>query len=350
MLLGVFIVFFAFSAVFSAKSSAVEKNTRLQASLLSGITKFVTNLFGPSQNSAVSPSSQQASAIDSLSIQDNSLGRGGEINLEENGATELLLAQDSALINTSPLTDENNDTIITYEVREGDTPSGIAAKFNISVNTLLWANDIRNPDLVRIGDNLIILPISGVKYTVKKGDTLASIAKKYNGDKDEIINFNDLNEENDIKIGDILIIPDGIMPTPPKTSPTYAVKNKQYASLPDLGGYFIRPTVGRISQGFHGRNGVDIANPVGTPIYAAGGGAVIIADAVGYNGGFGKYIVINHPNGTQTLYAHASRLLVSAGRQVKQGDLIAYMGSTGRSTGSHLHFEVHGARNPLLRY
>ncbi len=350
MLLVAFIVFFAFSAVFLEKSPTAEKNARFQASLFSGFTRFVTNFFSSSQNSAVSPSSQQASAIDSLSFQDSSLGRGGEISLEENNAAELLLAQDSALINTSPLTDENNDTIITYEVREGDTPSGIAAKFNISVNTLLWANDIRNANLIRIGDNLIILPVSGVKYTVKKGDTLASIAKKYNGDKDEIINFNDLDDETNIKIGDILIIPDGIMPTPPKTSPTYAVKNKQYASLPDLGAYFIKPTIGRISQGFHGRNGIDIANPTGTPIYAAASGAVIIADAVGYNGGFGKYIVINHPNGTQTLYAHASRLLISAGKQVDQGDLIAYMGSTGRSTGPHLHFEVHGARNPLLRY
>lgn len=345
--MGAFIVFWSILAVSAAGLPENPNAGRLQASLWGSFKNFITSLTD-SQNEPAA--SQQASAIDSLSFQDSSLGRGGEINLEENNASELLLAQDSALINTSPLTDENNDTIITYEVREGDTPSGIAAKFNISVNTLLWANDIRNANLIRVGDNLIILPVSGVKYTVKKGDTLASIAKKYNGDKDEIINFNDLDDEAGIKIGDILIIPDGIMPTPPKTSPTYAVKNKQYASLPNLGGYFIRPTVGRISQGFHGRNGVDIANPTGTPIYAAASGAVIIADAVGYNGGFGKYIVINHPNGTQTLYAHASRLLVSAGRQVNQGDLIAYMGSTGRSTGPHLHFEVHGAKNPLLRY
>ena len=112
----------------------------------------------------------------------------------------------------------------------------------------------------------------------------------------------------------------------------------------------MQPALGYNWGRIHGRNGVDVANSCGTPIYAAADGTVAIADAVGYNGGFGKFIRINHPNGTETLYAHASKLLASIGQVVARGQQIATIGSTGRSTGCHVHFEVHGARNPLAKY
>jgi murein DD-endopeptidase MepM/ murein hydrolase activator NlpD len=124
---------------------------------------------------------------------------------------------------------------------------------------------------------------------------------------------------------------------------------KQFSHLPNLGDYFKLPTFGFNWGRIHGRNGVDIANSCGTPIYAAADGAVTVADPEGWNGGFGKYIKISHPNGTETLYAHASKLLVFPGQNISRGDKIMLMGTTGRSTGCHLHFEVHGARNPLAK-
>ena len=126
--------------------------------------------------------------------------------------------------------------------------------------------------------------------------------------------------------------------------------SKPFSYLPNLADYFRLPTTGYNWGRIHGRNGVDIANSCGTTIYAAADGVATVTDAEGYNGGFGKYIKVSHPNGTETLYAHASKLLISAGQPIAKGQAIALMGTTGRSTGCHLHFEVHGARNPLAKY
>src|SRR5690606_1590516 len=102
-----------------------------------------------------------------------------------------------------------------------------------------------------------------------------------------------------------------------------------------------------VTQGLHGYNGIDLGAPVGTGVYASAGGSVILAKSSGWNGGYGNYIIISHDNGTQTLYSHLSSVNVSLGQRVSQGDLIGAVGSTGKSTGPHLHFEVRGASNPL---
>ena len=120
------------------------------------------------------------------------------------------------------------------------------------------------------------------------------------------------------------------------------------AGGPNYDGYYTRPVLrAQKSQGLHGYNGIDLASYIGAPILAAAGGEVIIARDSGWNGGYGNYIVINHPNGTQTLYGHLQSLIVYPGKYVVRGEVIGYMGSTGRSTGSHLHFEVRGAKNPF---
>ncbi|MCK5059525.1 MAG: M23 family metallopeptidase, partial [Candidatus Pacebacteria bacterium] len=131
---------------------------------------------------------------------------------------------------------------------------------------------------------------------------------------------------------------------PPTSSGTSVVRSTSY---PNYDGYYIKPVNGRKSQGLHGYNAVDIAAPYGTPIVAAASGVVIISRATGWNGGYGGYVVISHNNGTQTLYAHMSSDIVSVGDVVQQGQVIGYVGSTGRSTGPHLHIEVRGARNPF---
>lgn len=233
-----------------------------------------------------------------------------------------------------------------YVVRQGDSLSQIAKMFGVSVSTIVWANDIKK-GLIHEGDELVILPITGVSHTVAKGDTVRSIATKYKADMGDILSFNDLKTDAVLAVGSTILIPDGEIAAPVirSTGVTSPLRN---AGGPLYKGYFTRPIVGGAkSQGLHGNNGVDIAAPTGTPILAAADGVVIIARSSGYNGGYGSYIVITHPNGTQTLYSHASRVSVSQGDAVTKGEIIGAVGTTGKSTGPHLHFEVRGAANPF---
>jgi murein DD-endopeptidase MepM/ murein hydrolase activator NlpD len=189
------------------------------------------------------------------------------------------------------------------------------------------------------------LPISGVRHTVAKGDTLQSIAKKYKADAAEIAQYNHLADNAKFAVGDIVIVPDGEIALPPSAGRPASLRG---TGGPVYEGYYLRPILsGRRTQGLHGYNGIDLASYSGAPIIAAAAGEVIIARSGGWNGGYGNYIVISHQNGTQTLYGHLSALAVTAGKSVVRGEIIGYMGSTGRSTGTHLHFEVRGAKNPF---
>lgn len=238
--------------------------------------------------------------------------------------------------------------ISTYTVQEGDTLSFIASDYGVSVNTIIWANNLKDADSIRPDMELKIPPVTGVIHKVKRGDTITALAKKYGVEADKIISFNFLPQEGDLREGQELIIPGGKLQT--QSTPAQMSTAKRFAYLPDFGGFFMLPTTGYDWGRIHGRNGVDIANSCGTPIYAAADGSVTSAKTSGWNGGFGKFLKILHPNGTETLYAHASRLLVAIGEYVAKGQQIAIMGSTGNSTGCHLHFEVHGAKNPLAKY
>jgi len=245
-------------------------------------------------------------------------------------------------IESNPTT---SDQISLYVVREGDSLSQIAKMFGVTTNTIIWANDIKRGSLVAEGQTLVILPISGIRHTVVKGDTLKGIVAKYKGDVDEVLGFNGLTEGEALAVGDVVVIPDGEIEAP-KASVTKTVVRGTNA--PSYSGYYLRPIAGGTkTQGLHGYNGVDLAAPVGTPILASATGDVIISRSGGWNGGYGTYIVIKHPNGTQTLYAHNSKNIVSEGAHVVAGQIIGYVGSTGKSTGAHLHFEVRGAKNPF---
>lgn len=239
----------------------------------------------------------------------------------------------------------NGDKVSIYVVRSGDTLSGIAQMFNVTANTVMWANDIKSSKDLKVGQELIILPISGVQYTVKKGDTLQSIAKKFGGSVDEIVDFNNLTSSASIYVGQEITIPDGeesdSVGSKPSTSSAKTTVSKS------LSGYFIRPTTGVRTQGLHGKynTAVDFGTPVGTPVKAAASGRVIVAKSYGYNGGYGNYIVVQHSNGMQTIYAHLSFVGVSTGTTVGQGQVIGKTGNSGNSTGPHLHFEILGTRN-----
>ena len=278
-------------------------------------------------------------------------------NLDPNpskGGGNITIVDDSALLSetgpTGTLADieerpSNGGRISIYVVREGDSISQIADMFGVSSGTIIWANDIKRGSLIKEGQTLVILPISGVQHTVKKGDTLKSITKKYKGDLEEILQYNEIAEDVTLAVGDIITIPGGEIATPVYSSSGTVVRG---SNGPTYSGYYIRPVVGgRKSQDLHGYNGIDFAAPNRTPILASASGTVIISRGSGWNGGYGTYVVIRHDNGTQTLYAHNSQNIVYTGQYVVQGQVIGYVGNTGRSTGSHLHFEVRGAKNPF---
>lgn len=278
------------------------------------------------------------------------------------GGGDVVIVDDSALLpeegpsgTIADIEKPKNSTISVYVVRQGDTLSGIAKLFGVSPSTILWANDIPKGSALQVGQTLTILPVTGIRYTVKKGDTVASIAKKFGGDAAEIQSFNGL-DGSALAVGDQIIIPDGeIAAAPAASTPAKITVGAEPAH--DVGprgtatqvGYYLRPIVGGIeTQGIHGYNAVDLAAPTGTPILASADGDVIVARAGGWNGGYGSYVVIQHENGSQTLYAHASRVIVSVGQHVVQGQVIAYVGATGKATGPHVHFEIrNGIRNPF---
>lgn len=315
---------------------------------------FFAKFFTPETVSEVKSETEVTTAVDmplltSLQNPNQLKGRGGaEIIVEEN-----------ALVSTGPVgADEIAEMksslgeIKVHVVRPCtadycETISHIADMYGVTTNTILWANDITNPNTIQPGDTLIILPIVGVQHEVKKGDTINSIAKKYEGDVDEILAYNQLAGESDISIGDTLIIPGGSLHSAPVKASTSAQPTKKSGST-STGGGFIHPAPGSVkTQGIHGYNAVDLAGAHGSAIRAAAAGEVIVSKGSGWNGGYGQYIVIKHSNGTQTLYAHLSGNLVGVGAYVTQGQTIGAMGNSGKSTGTHLHFEVRGASNPF---
>lgn len=269
-----------------------------------------------------------------------------------------ILASENALVaeigpaGTASEVDETTNTqISTYVVRKGDTLSEIAKMFGVSVNTIVWANNLNRNVALKEGQNLIILPITGIRYTIKKGDTIKGIVSRHKADIDEVLQFNDLSLESKLVEGKVIIIPDAEIQAP--VVPANAAKNPtsplRGTEGPSYAGYYSRPIVGgRKSQDLHGHNGIDFAAPVGTPIYASAAGTVIISkNNNAYNGGYGNYVVIAHSNGTQTLYAHNLSNAVEVGEKVKKGQLIGKIGMTGKTTGPHVHFEIRGAKNPF---
>jgi len=288
--------------------------------------------------------SQTASVLQAAVNPDPNPSKGGGNITVDNGA----LVSDSGPSGTIADIEEGSksDQISIYVVLEDDSLSQIAEMFDVSVYTIMWANDIDSRGIITPGQTLVILPVSGVEYTIKKGDTLASVAKKYKADTRSIEEFNDIPADGTLAVGKTIIIPGGSKAVARyQGTPKRSIRG---SGGPDYGGYYIRPIQGgRKTQSIHGWNAVDLAVAYGTPIVAAASGTVKISRNGGWNGGYGTYIVIDHPNGTQTLYSHNSRNIVTPGQWVRQGEVIGYIGSTGRSTGPHVHFEVRGAKNPF---
>ena len=318
-----------------------------------GLISFITELFEDNTFPKIEVLEKNAQTIPllqaALNIDPNPSKGGGDITIV--GGTALL--PESGPSGTIADVEENpvSDQISIYVVRDGDSLGAIAKIFGVSTNTIRWANDISTGGTIKPGQTLIILPISGVRHLVKSGDTIKTIVAKYKADINEVLQYNSLRVGAVLAIGETLIIPDGEVST---VHPASAGAKKgsglklKGTNGPNYQGYYMRPVAGGYrSQGLHGYNGVDIAAPYATPIVAAARGEVIISRVGGWHGGYGNYIVIAHENGTQTLYAHLSHNIVSAGQVVEKGHLIALLGSSGNSTGPHVHFEIRGAKNPF---
>lgn len=239
---------------------------------------------------------------------------------------------------TTAESDKPRFEIIDYEVGKGDTLSTVADKFNISVDTIKWANSLKTEKLV-VGQTLRIPPVTGIVHKVGAGDTIYSIAKKYKSDPQKVVNFpaNDFAdlETFALNIGQVIFVPDGVMP---EAAPIYKpAPVPQY--IASGGGMFLWPTQGIITQypvSYH--MALDIANAGAPPVAAAESGVIAYSGCL--NWGYGCHIIINHDNGYQSLYGHLQALYAKAGDRVARGQVIGRMGSTGRSTGTHTHFEI----------
>ncbi len=221
-----------------------------------------------------------------------------------------------------------------YTVKKGDSLFGIARRFNVSIDTVISANELKNAYYLGIRTKLKIPNMSGVYYRVQRGDSLSSIAARYKIGINKIADINDL-PSSVIHVGDELFIPGG------------ALSSWERASV--LGNLFKKPTAGRLTSRMGFRTdpftgerayhaGIDIANRRGTPVYAAQNGRVVYT---GYRGNYGRTVILRHPQGYITIYAHLEKIYVKRSQTVQQGNKIGTVGNTGRSTGPHLHFEIH---------
>jgi murein DD-endopeptidase MepM/ murein hydrolase activator NlpD len=272
------------------------------------------------------------------------------------GSGYLVMAVDQANSAETLISDLPKGEVTEYRVQEGDTVSGIAQKFGVSIDTIIWENDLKSVDAIKPKQILRILPETGIRHSVKRGETVYSIAKYYSVDAQNIIDYPFNTFSNDetfaLTAGQELFVPDGIKPK------AVIVDQQRYAAktvapIPGVvgEGTFNWPTSGTITQRYSWYHpAVDIASKSAPGIIAAQGGTVVTA---GWNaGGYGNYVIVDHGNGYKTLYAHMidGSIVVKAGDRVNQGQRLGTMGSTGRSTGPHLHFEIissSGKLNPL---
>lgn len=232
---------------------------------------------------------------------------------------------------------------VSYKVKKGDTLSGIAAQFGISTQTITAANPEIRVNSLRVGQELRILPVSGILYEVRGGETLESISEFFNIPPQQIQEQNPSVNFGKLDAGAVLVIP-GV-----KSGGSLIRKS----GLPDLRGYYVYPTQGFNWGRLHYDNAVDIANACGTPVEAAAEGLVVDVAEGGWNDGYGNFVLVEHPNETKTRYAHLDDISAKIGDYIKQSQPIGTMGNTGNvhgPTGCHLHFEVEGAQNPFVKH
>ena len=281
-----------------------------------------------------------------------------ETTSSSNRGANRLVSNDAGLfpvpVPHTTIAERETTKVFTYTVQSNDNIWAIAQSFGLQAQTILWANPLveQAPDLLSVGQVLVILPVDGIYHTVQPGDTVDKLAKKYESSVEEITSYpaNQLEEPFTLTAGQQLIIPGGIKPIPKE----YNIYPMTWVGTPPKdalqgSGRFAWPARGVLTQRYWSAHlAIDIGNRQGTPIYAADAGYVRLAGRDTW--GYGNQVVIDHGNGFVTRYAHLHTILVKAGQSVTKNQQIGTMGNTGRSTGPHLHFEViqNGVkRNPL---
>jgi murein DD-endopeptidase MepM/ murein hydrolase activator NlpD len=321
------------------------KNAQMIVNLVMITVMVLSVVFGPS----LVVNDQQAQAVMSVGLgakfafaQEGS-GTGGSVG-------EISLDGTAQVDPLTQVSDKPRAEVFEYTVEDGDTLAAIAKKFGVDTDSIKWINKNLNEKKIKSGTVLKIPPVTGVVHLVKTGETVYSIAKKYNVSAQAIVDFPFNEFSNDetfsLAIGQQVIIPDGQMPDEPILSPRSNLANVLTPNAGNISatGKWLWPAAGTITQYYKPwHKGLDIANHSGGPILAADAGTVIVAGWPD-NTGYGNRVVVDHGNGYKTLYAHMSKIAVVAGQTVKRGDKLGDMGSTGRSTGTHLHFEIRTAK------
>lgn len=284
-------------------------------------------------------------------------GQGGEIFEEEFQASQIMGGNAVLAIPDPDVTETKGEghtsrRITTYTVQEGDTLDDIAKRHKITLNSVLWANNLRPSDTLTVGDVLTIPPMSGVIHKVKSGDTVERLADLYGVRGIEIAKYNGLEDSNELHVDQILFIPDGAKPAPasPRIVPRsqVAVTEPAPPGVGPGGAAWLWPTTTRhIAQGFRAyHTGVDLDNKYERAFATRAGKATF----VGWLGGYGNLVILDHGDGFTTYYAHLSKFYVTKDQSVAKGDVVGQVGSTGRSSGPHLHFEIRKSgipHNPL---
>lgn len=276
--------------------------------------------------------------------------------LTNRGANRLVssnIALFQAPVPHTVLAERETTSVITYTVQPNDNIWAIAQGFGLKAETVLWANTKveQAPDLLSVGQVLVIPPVDGIYYTVQAGDTVEKLAKTYQTTVEKIVTFemNSLAEPYLLTPGQQIMLPDGRKKVTPSNYYPMTYVGSAPKGAPKGTGRFAWPTQGLLTQRFwSGHAGIDIANRTGTPIVAADAGYVVLAGRDTW--GYGNQVLIDHGNGYVTRYAHLNTILVKAGDKVSKNQKIGTMGNTGRSTGPHLHFEIIYSqvhRNPL---
>jgi murein DD-endopeptidase MepM/ murein hydrolase activator NlpD len=264
--------------------------------------------------------------------------------------TALAYGEDLSTIQSEEVRQFRGGEIHIHRVQEGETLSSIAKLYNLErVETIMWENNLEKNAKLKPGQELRILPVDGLRHKVARGETIYTVAKKYGlgddaADAQKIVNypFNEFknSETFELAIGQTLLVPDGVKPEEKVIPRASFGRLTVDAGAVSATGSFIVPASGNVTQRYSFyHKAFDIANRGGGNILAADSGTVILAGWPD-NSGYGNRVMIDHGNGFVTLYAHMSLVQVQAGQRVARGNVIGQMGSTGRSTGTHLHFEV----------
>jgi murein DD-endopeptidase MepM/ murein hydrolase activator NlpD len=332
------------SALFRFKILPVAPHKRL----LSQLIIFSVILFGMSSVSPIGNFStiSMSYATDYL----DAYALPGDVLIADNDGYLLKINPQTGAASRIGMTDYAIHTVDT-----GEHLGAVAERYDLSVETIMWENNIGNANSIKTGQKLVIPPVDGISYTAAKGDSLEKLATKYKLEVDAIVAQNDL-DSNTVAVGQHLFLPGAkpivVRPTYVSSGNTGSVSLSDTGSVPAGDKPFIYPTRGSITQGYRaGHYAIDIADVSKPPIWSAAEGQVTTAYSSGWNGGYGKYVIVSHGNGLETLYAHMDHLVVEEGQWVTQGQVLGQMGNTGRvygATGIHLHWEV--IKNGIKQY